>query len=103
MGQDLGFPGPQVPKADPIGNRSIGDLEYRGEILDLVSGKGLPIDIYSTSFYLGRETMSATGSAPMAQWRKKLFIFMSRNAWNATSFFKLPPDRVIELGNQVEL
>jgi len=73
------------------------------EILDLISSKGLPIDIYSTSFYLGRETMSATGSAPMAQWRKKLFIFMSRNAWNATSFFKLPPDRVIELGNQVEL
>jgi len=73
------------------------------EILDLISSQGLPIDIYSTSFYLGRETMSATGSAPMAQWRKKLFIFMSRNAWNATSFFKLPPDRVIELGNQVEL
>ena len=40
---------------------------------------------------------------PMAQWRKQLFIFMSRNAWNATSFFKLPPDRVVELGNQVEL
>ena len=73
------------------------------EILDLVSGKGLPIDVYSTSFYLGRETMSPTGPAPMALWRKKLFIFMSRNAWNATSFFKLPPDRVVELGNQVEL
>ncbi len=39
----------------------------------------------------------------MAQWRKYLFIFMSRNAWNATSFFGLPPDRVVELGNQVEL
>ena len=73
------------------------------EILDLICGKGLPIDVYSTSFYLGRETMSATGPAPMALWRKKLFIFMSRNAWNATSFFKLPPDRVVELGNQVEL
>lgn len=73
------------------------------KILNRVSTKGVPIDIYSTSFYLGRETMSATGPAPMAQWRKKLFIFMSRNAWNATSFFNLPPDRVIELGNQVEL
>jgi KUP system potassium uptake protein len=72
-------------------------------ILDLVSSKGLPVDIYSSSFYLGRETMSTTGTAPMAQWRKKLFIFMSRNAWNATSFFNLPPDRVVELGNQVEL
>lgn len=73
------------------------------EILNLASDRGFPIDIHSTSFYLGRETMSATGQAPMAQWRKNLFIFMSRNAWNATSFFKLPPDRVVEMGNQVEL
>ena len=72
-------------------------------ILDLMSNKGLQVDIYSTSFYLGRETMSATGTAPMAGWRKKLFIYMSRNAWNATSFFSLPPDRVVELGTHVEL
>jgi KUP system potassium uptake protein len=73
------------------------------EILHLAAGQGLAVDIYSTSFYLGRETLSVTGTSPMAQWRKHLFIFMSRNAWNATSFFKLPPDRVVELGNQVEL
>jgi KUP system potassium uptake protein len=72
-------------------------------ILERLAAKGLPVDIYSTSFYMGREIMSATGSAPMAHWRKQLFIYMSRNAWNATSFFKLPPDRVIELGNHVEL
>jgi len=73
------------------------------EIVDLLAAKGLPVDVYSTSFYMGRETMTATGTAPMARWRKLLFIYMSRNAWNATSFFKLPPDRVIELGNHVEL
>ncbi|WP_319586667.1 KUP/HAK/KT family potassium transporter [uncultured Desulfobulbus sp.] len=73
------------------------------EIIELLSDKGMPVDIYSTSFYLGRENMSATGTAPMAHWRKLLFIYMSRNAWNATSFFKLPPDRVVELGNHVEL
>ncbi len=73
------------------------------EILRLVAAKGLPVDVYSTSFYLGRETLSATGSAPLAHWRKHLFIYLSRNAWNATSFFKLPPDRVVELGNHVEL
>nr|WP_310599183.1 potassium transporter Kup [Desulfobulbus sp.] len=73
------------------------------EILELLAAQGLPVDIYSTSFYLGRETMTATGTAPMARWRKLLFIYMSRNAWNVTSFFKLPPDRVIELGSQVEL
>lgn len=73
------------------------------EIIELVNKKGVSIDIYTTSFFLGRETLFATGAAPMAHWRKILFIFMSRNAWNATSFFRLPPDRVVELGNQVEL
>jgi KUP system potassium uptake protein len=73
------------------------------KILELLSHKGITIDIYSTSFFLGRETLLSTGTNPMAQWRKFLFIFMSRNSWNATSFFGLPPDRVIELGTQVEL
>ncbi len=73
------------------------------DILGILASKGLPVDIYSTSFYMGRETMTATGDAPMARWRKSLFIYLSRNAWNATSFFQLPPDRVIELGNHVEL
>lgn len=71
--------------------------------LELLGKKGLPIDIYTTSFFLGRETLLATGTNPMAQWRKHLFIFMSRNSWNASSFFGLPADRVIELGTQVEL
>lgn len=73
------------------------------EIMDIASQKGLTMDIYSTSFFLGRETLLTSGTAPMAQWRKKLFVFMSRNSWNATSFFNLPPGRVVELGNQVEL
>ena len=73
------------------------------EILELATRMGLPMDVYSTSFYLGRETLLTTGDAPMAQWRKKLFVFMSRNSWNATSFFGIPPGRVVELGNQVEI
>jgi KUP system potassium uptake protein len=72
-------------------------------ILVLLANKGLPVDIYSTFFYMGRETMTATGDAPMARRRKLLFIYLSRNAWNATSFFKLPPDRVVELGTHVEI
>jgi KUP system potassium uptake protein len=107
---------PTVPSAERVQLDDLGQGFYRikasygfmespnmPEILELVSRKGVTIDIYTTSFFLGRETLFATGDAPMAQWRKKLFIFMSRNAWNATSFFKLPPDRVVELGNQVEL
>ncbi|MCL2790498.1 MAG: potassium transporter Kup [Desulfobulbus sp.] len=71
--------------------------------LELLALQGMAIDIYTTSFFLGRETLLSTGTSPMATWRKHLFVFMARNAWNATSFFKLPPDRVVELGNQVEL
>lgn len=73
------------------------------KIIELLHQKGLPIDIYTTSFFLGRENLLASGTSPMAHWRKMYFIFMSRNAWNASSFFGLPPDRVIELGNHVEL
>ena len=107
---------PTVPDSDRVQLKDLGQGFYRvrasygfmespnmPQILELVSQKGVTIDIYTTSFFLGRETLFATGPAPMAQWRKKLFIFMSRNAWNATSFFKLPPDRVVELGTQVEL
>jgi KUP system potassium uptake protein len=72
-------------------------------ILELLAAKGMTVDIYTTSFFLGKETLLPTGNSPMAKWRKHLFIFMSRNAWNATSFFKVPPDRVVELGNQVEI
>ena len=107
---------PTVPPEERVSQEDLGQGFYRikatygfmespnmPEIIELVSKKGVSIDMYTTSFFLGRETLFATGSAPMAQWRKQFFIFMSRNAWNATSFFKLPPDRVVELGNQVEL
>jgi len=56
-----------------------------------------------TSFYLGRETLIATGRAKMARWRKKLFILMTRNAQSPTTFFGLPPNRVVELGAQIQL
>jgi KUP system potassium uptake protein len=39
----------------------------------------------------------------MARWRKMLFVFMSRNARTATAFFQIPPNRVVELGTQIEL
>jgi len=73
------------------------------EILQLARSHGLDIEMESTSFYLGRETLLTGGQAKMAGWRKSLFAFMSRNAWNATTFFGIPPGRVVELGAQVEL
>jgi KUP system potassium uptake protein len=56
-----------------------------------------------TSFYLGRETLLPNGNSRMAYWRKKLFILMARNAQSATAFFNLPPNRVVELGAQIQL
>ena len=58
---------------------------------------------YVPSFYLGRESLLTSGPAKMLHWRKSLFAYMSRNAWNATTFFGIPPGRVVELGTQVEL
>jgi KUP system potassium uptake protein len=55
-----------------------------------------------TSFYLGRETLLPTGQSKLSYWRKKLFILMARNAQSATAFFNLPPNRVIELGAQIQ-
>ena len=66
-------------------------------------GLGLTINLLQTSFYLGRETLIATGRAKMARWRKRLFILMTRNAQPATAFFGLPPNRVVELGAQIQL
>jgi KUP system potassium uptake protein len=57
----------------------------------------------STSYFLGRETLLPTGKAHMSRWRKTLFAFVSRNARPATAYFGLPPNRVVELGMQVDL
>jgi KUP system potassium uptake protein len=56
-----------------------------------------------TTYYLGRETLLPTGPSRMARWRKRLFIVMSRNAQTASSFFGLPPNRVVEMGAQIQL
>lgn len=56
-----------------------------------------------TTFFLGRETVLAENSEGMSRWRKVLFGFMSRNSQRATAFFAVPPDRVIEVGSQIEL
>jgi len=65
---------------------------------------GPEIDREKTTFYLGRETLIPTDERPgMMLWREHLFAFLSRNAARATAFYNIPPDRVVELGIQVEL
>jgi KUP system potassium uptake protein len=56
-----------------------------------------------TTYYLGRQTLLVSGRSKMAKWRKMLFSFLSRNARPPTAFFGLPPNRVVELGLQIEL
>ncbi|HVV84785.1 MAG TPA: KUP/HAK/KT family potassium transporter, partial [Kofleriaceae bacterium] len=56
-----------------------------------------------TTYYLGRQTLLTSGKAPMARWRKVLFSFLSRNSRAPTAFFNLPPNRVVELGLQIEI
>ena len=56
-----------------------------------------------TSYFLGRETLIPKVGSVMALWREKLFISMFRNAGSAASYFKLPSNRVVELGTQVVL
>ena len=56
-----------------------------------------------TSFFLARETLLASGEGNLAPWRKSLFILMSRNAQSASTFFNLPPNRVMEMGGQIQI
>jgi KUP system potassium uptake protein len=68
-----------------------------------VNAPGLDLDPAKTSYFLGRETLVATHRHAMAAWREKLFIWMARNASGAGLFFRLPPNRIIELGAQIEV
>ncbi len=77
---------PDVPRA--LRRLRLGDWNFR---------------LAETSFFLGRENLLATPGEGMAVWRERLFAFMSRNARQATSFFRIPADRVVELGAQVEI
>jgi len=73
------------------------------EILEVAQEQGLEVDLNTTSFYLGRETLLTSGETRMASWRKSLFAFLSRNSWNVSTYFGIPPGRVVELGAQVEV
>ena len=64
---------------------------------------GVPMEPDDVTYFLGRETILVTRRHGMAIWREKLFVLMSRNAVRATAFFRLPPERVVELGVQVEM
>ncbi len=112
---------PTVPEAERVVARDLGSgffqvVAHYGfmeqphipallESLATREGAGARLEVrpLEVSYYLGRETLLSTGTASLATWRKKLFIVMSRNSATASAFFGLPPNRVVELGAQIQL
>ena len=72
-------------------------------LLESCEAKGLGFDMMDTTFFLSRETVVATERRGMPLWRDKLFAYLARNASSATAFFRIPGNRLIELGTQVEI
>ncbi|HVR44020.1 MAG TPA: potassium transporter Kup [Thermoanaerobaculia bacterium] len=76
------------------------------EILTRIPRSELEIDLDRVSFFLGRETLIPVRKPSlrgMAIWRERLFAWMARNSAPATRFFRIPPNRVVEMGAQIEL
>jgi KUP system potassium uptake protein len=62
-----------------------------------------PFEIMETSFFVARHTVVPTIGSGMVPWRENLFAYMSRNARDAADYYQVPPNRVIELGAQIEI
>jgi KUP system potassium uptake protein len=72
-------------------------------LLEKVRSEKFPIDLPQVSYFLGREQLIPSGGSGMGRWREGLFAYLSRNAQSANTYFRVPPNRVVELGAQVEL
>ncbi|MRV70705.1 potassium transporter Kup [Duganella sp. FT92W] len=72
-------------------------------VLKLCGAHGLEFEMMETSFFIARQTVISTPGSGMASWREHLFVAMSRNARAAADYYQIPPNRVIELGTQVEI
>jgi KUP system potassium uptake protein len=112
---------PHVPEAERVAVRALGHGFFvvtgrygfmeqpdvptllAAPALESVPGPPFQDSVMTTTFYLGRETLLPTGPAKLATWRKRLFIVMARNAQTASAFFGLPPNRVVEMGAQIQL
>jgi KUP system potassium uptake protein len=107
---------PYVPRAEQIEVKDLGTGFFRviwrtgfmetpsvPAILLRSRELGLVAEPSTTSYFLGRETLLTHGKSTMMRWRKTVFAFVSRNALPATTYFGIPPGRVVELGMQVDL
>lgn len=107
---------PTVPMAErikvtPLGNDcyqvdlSYGFVDFRNVPVDLAlcAEYGVAFDPMETSYFIARQNVIATPGSGMAMWRESLYAAMAKNARDAADYFKLPSNRVIELGTQVEI
>ena len=98
-------------KVEPLGHECYQVNVYYGfkderdipQALALCAGHGLEFEMMETSFFIARQTVISTVGGGMARWREALFATMSRNARDAADYFRVPTNRVIELGTQVEI
>jgi KUP system potassium uptake protein len=79
------------------------DPDVPRALLAAAKARGMKFDFQDVVYFLGRQTILVTDREGMALWREKLFVLMTRNAVRATAYFRLPPERVVELGVQVEM
>lgn len=108
---------PHVPEADRVQISELAPTFYRivayygfsdspniPELLNRCSRQGLGVDFSDPTYFLGRDILSAKRSdRDFSYWRKKVFVFMARNAMVATTFFGLPQEDVIEVGMETEI
>jgi len=107
---------PHVAEADRVTIEKMCDRFYRiigrfgfmedpdvPQVLEACRKLGVSFPEERTTYFLSRETIIATPKPGMLMWRERLFSFMARNAQSATAFFRLPPNRVVELGMQIEI
>jgi KUP system potassium uptake protein len=107
---------PTVPlerrvKVEPLGHECYQVNVYYGFkderdiplALAMCARHGLEFEMMETSFFIARQTVISTVGGGMARWREALFATMSRNARDAADYFRVPTNRVIELGTQVEI
>ena len=110
------FDVPYVPEIDRVEIKALKGGFYRVTVqygfkdepdipaaLALCAAQDMEIDMMETSFFLGRATLIPKVGSEMMYWREKLFVFMYKNASSAMSFYKIPTNRVVELGAQVVL
>lgn len=107
---------PHVAAEDRVKVESLGQEFYRmtinygfmedpniPSVLESLAPPDPTFNLMETTYFLGRETVIASKHPGMMMWRERLFALMSRNASSATAYFCLPPNRVVEMGAQVEI